>query len=209
MSKLKGFNLLEKKIPTGTAYLVEAWLDRDPINIRINKPRNSKLGDFRPAQRGLQARISVNSDLHPVEFLITLAHEFAHAENHRLHGKRVNPHGREWKSVFRNKLNELLGCSFIAETYKEAIIQCYFKRERIASSSCSEIRRLIDSESGVEPVVRLEDIPLGSIFRTGTGRLLKKGKKIRTRYKCRDIKTKRFYTVHPMAEIIDFEAPGL
>ena len=91
MSGLKGFNLLEEKIPNGTAYIVKSWLEKDPVNIRINKPRNTKLGDFRPAQRGLASRISINSDLHPVEFLITLAHEFAHAENNRVNGRRVKP----------------------------------------------------------------------------------------------------------------------
>jgi SprT protein len=40
--------------------------------------RSSKLGDYRPPQRGLPHRISVNHNLNQHEFLITLIHEMAH-----------------------------------------------------------------------------------------------------------------------------------
>ena len=181
----------------------------DPVQIRIRRPRLTKLGDFRPAQLGKPSRITINSDLHSIEFLITLAHEFAHAENFRVHGRKVNPHGIEWKTIFREKLLEIIASGLLDKKFEKAIIACFFKRERIATSSCLQLKRLYDEESGLIPAMRVEDIPIGSIFKTNAGRLLKKGNKIRTRYKCWDIRTKRYYTVHPMAEIVEFNVPEL
>jgi hypothetical protein len=209
MTEIKGFYLVEEKIPSGSGNLLKSWMEMDPVQIRIRRPRQSKLGDFRSAHNGVSSRITINSNLHSVEFLITLAHEFAHAENFRVHGRKVKPHGIEWKSFFRGKLSEIITSELLDKKFENAIINCYFKRERIASSSCLVLRKLYDEEEGILPALRLEDIPVGSIFKTSSGRMLKKGNKIRTRYKCWDIRIKRYYTVHPMAEIVEFKPQEL
>lgn len=77
----------------------------------------------------------------------------------------------------------------------------------MAGSSCSLMKRLIDSEYGRQSPVRLEDIPAGSVFVTLSGKKLVKGDRIRTRYKCRELNTKRIFTVHPMAEIVEYIVP--
>jgi hypothetical protein len=207
MTKPAGFKLLEDRLPEGSSGLVLAWLEKDPVKIIISRPRQTKLGDFRPARNGRPASISVNGDLHPVEFLVTLAHEMAHVENHRLNGRRVMPHGPEWKHLFRDKLFQIIKSGILEDKFNKAIYKCFFLRERVASSSCSVMKRLIDNERGGELTVRLEDIPSGSIFVTVSGKQLIKGDRIRTRYKCREVNTKRIYTVHPMAEIIEYRVP--
>jgi hypothetical protein len=40
-----------------------------------------------------------------------------------------------------------------------------------------------------------------SIFKLGTERLFQKGQKLRVRFECIEIKTKRKYLVHPLAEV--------
>ena len=198
---------MEAYVPEGALSHISGWLKSDPVSLKITRERASKLGDFRPSQNGKPAAVSVNRNLNPVEFLITLAHEFAHAENYRINGRRTKPHGKEWKHYFRAKLSELIRDGIFDEKYRDAIIRCYFMRERIATSSCPDLKRLLDEERGIVKPTRLEDIPVGSTFRMKGGKVLIKGEKIRTRYRCKESRGFRKYTVHPMAEILEFWPP--
>jgi len=48
----------------------------------------------------------------------------------------------------------------------------------------------------------LEDLPSGSIFRIKNGRSFVKGERIRTRYKCVDTISGKYFLVSPVAEVI-------
>lgn len=216
MAEIRGFKILEERLPAGFGDLVEVWLETKPIQIRLSRARLTKLGDFRPANHKRPARISVNYDLHPVEFLLTLAHELAHADNWQLNGRRVKPHGIEWKAAYRDKLVQILATGLLDEKYEKAIRICYFESEKLATSSCTSLRRLFDAEtnskggdSAGSGMIRVEDIPQGSTFTTSNGKTFVKGEKLRSRYKCRELKSARIYTVHPMAEIVEFMPPKL
>ena len=209
MAELGGVEMLTEWLPAGSGQLVSIWLDKHPVKILLSKPRQTKLGDFRPPRKNLPARISINIDLHPVEFLLTLAHELAHAENWQLNGRRVKPHGKEWKNVYREKLKQVIDSGILDEKYKDAIWSCYFRSNKLTTSSCPDLRLLIDNEKEGSNVIRLDDIPRGSRFVTPNGKTFIKGNKLRTRYKCREAQTLRIYTVHPMTEIVEFKPPKL
>ena len=196
---------MDKHIPAGSMMLVRGWFSTDPVVLRIHSPRSTKLGDFRPAWKGKPQSISVNSGLHRVEFLITLAHEFAHAENYRINGRRVKPHGPEWKGTFRRKLLEIMESGILDSKYIEAIRICYFGKSGF-KQNCDTLRRIYDREKSGLKTIRLEDIPEGSEFISG-GKTFVKGPRRRTRYECREKGTGRFYTVHKMAEIKEFKTP--
>jgi len=205
MHRIKNIIILDKYLPEGSGYLVSAWLNLHPVNVRISGPRQSKLGDFRPPSAGRQARISVNHNLHPVEFLVTLAHEIAHHENWLANGRKVRPHGPEWKKLFRDKLLEVLDAGLLEKKFEDGIKLCFFRREGIASSSCPAWRRLFDQQGPEPGKTRIEDLPMGAVFVLRNGKSMIKGEKIRTRYRCMDVKSRRIYTVHPMAEIIEIK----
>ena len=192
-------------IPEGSMTVVRSWFSRDPVFLRIQSPRKSKLGDYRPAQNGKASRITINSDLHKVEFLVTLAHEFAHAENYRLNGRRVEPHGLEWKAIFRKNLEEIIDAGILEKKYIDAIRLCYFG-SRGLRQRCDKLRRIYDRETSGLNFKRLEDIPVGSEFII-SGKKLIKGKRRRTRFECSEKGSGRIYTVHSMAEIREFTAP--
>ena len=209
MTKQSGTSFFLEQLPAGSGRLVSTWLNEQQVDVRLSKPRQTKLGDFRPPYKKLPGRISVNSNLHPVEFLLTLAHELAHAENWQQNGRRAKPHGREWKAAFRNKLAQIIDAGILDEKFERAIENCFFRSEKMATSSCSELRLLYDMEKEGPGIVRLVDIPEGSRFKTTNGKIFIKGKKMRTRYRCREARTMRIYTVHPMTEIIEFRPPKL
>jgi len=209
MAEVGDVEMLTDSLPAGSGQLVSFWLDKHPVKIRLSKARQTKLGDFRPPHKELPARISINIDLHPVEFLITLAHELAHAEIWQLNGRRVKPHGKEWKNAFREKLKQIIDTGILEEKFEIAIQACYFRSNKLATSSCPDLRLLFDDEKHGSKVIRLDDIPRGSKFVTTNGKTFIKGNKLRTRYKCREAKTFRIYTVHSMTEIVEFKTPKL
>ena len=186
--------------PPGTLSLIDTWLKRRKFVLRISKERVSKLGDFRPATLSQPARISVNNNLHPVEFLITLAHELAHFDCYRRFNKRRKPHGKEWKASFRGLLQEIIDSEALSPDICDAIIRCYFLRERIASSPCALLKlELSSNDSDRDDVV--QDLNVGEVFELRNGRRFIKGERIRTRYKCKDLTNGKYYTIHPMAVI--------
>lgn len=201
--------------PRGSEQLLHAWLDSCNVEIRISRDRVSKLGDYRAAQNGNPARISINQGLNPVEFMITLGHELAHFKTLRLktvrhktlrfkrvrHNDRVKPHGEEWKAAFRGYINDIIDSGIVSDEIGVALTRCYLKRERIASSSCGELKALLDPE-GESEILRLQDIKEGEVFELRGGRRFVRGPKLRVRFRCKEIQTGKLYTIHPMATIV-------
>ena len=67
--------------PEGSADYAYDILWKYGIQLRIKKPRTTKLGDYRPPQPGEARRISINKDLNKFSFLVTFLHETAHLIN--------------------------------------------------------------------------------------------------------------------------------
>ena len=62
-------------IPDESIEQVISLVKAKPFHLRITEPRKTKKGDFRPSMpKGSYHKISVNGDLNPYEFLITLIH---------------------------------------------------------------------------------------------------------------------------------------
>ena len=82
-----------------TNYLIEI-LNKENIQILVKKERKTKHGDFRVLKNG-KCQITINSNLNPYRFLITLIHEIAHYRVYKIFEKKVKPHGKEWKDILR------------------------------------------------------------------------------------------------------------
>ena len=74
-------------------------IDRYPCHLKIVNKRSTKHGDFKRYVDG-KVQITINNDLNPYRFLLTLMHEFAHLVTFEEY-KRVKPHGLEWKNNFK------------------------------------------------------------------------------------------------------------
>ena len=188
------------------------WMEDKQVGVRLVRPRKTKSGDFRPPRHGLPSRITLNSDLSPVDMMITFCHEWAHYLVYNAYQRRAKPHGEEWKQAFRGLLAEVLEQVDLPHGIPEAIRKCYFKRERIGSGICEALydaeRELhIRQNGGVgsqDPGgIRVRDLAEGQEFRLRGGKVFVKGRKNRTRYRCREVKTGRMFTVHSMAEVLE------
>ena len=112
--KLKISNQLEKYLPDGFGLHIAELFFPIPVKFKIVNPRNTKLGDYRPAHNGLPHRITVNGNLNPYSFLITTIHEFAHLQAHVKYGRNIQPHGDEWKKTYRDLLKPIAQQTLLA-----------------------------------------------------------------------------------------------
>lgn len=101
-------NTLAPFVPAAAASYCLALWQQHQFELRIVRPRRSRLGDFtqKPRQR---PRITVNANLNPYSFLITYLHEVAHHVVYTTYiRKKPAPHGPEWKAAFRDLLTPVL-----------------------------------------------------------------------------------------------------
>ncbi len=97
---------LQAFLPPGGFNAVLPLFRQHSIYLTITRARKTRRGDYRPPAPGSgDHRISVNANLNPYAFLLTLLHEIAHLQVYEIHQRRVRPHGPEWKKAFGSLLS--------------------------------------------------------------------------------------------------------
>ncbi|MBE7178815.1 MAG: sprT domain-containing protein [Mucilaginibacter polytrichastri] len=194
-------HILGQFLPEGTAATIEKWINYYRCDFTIHRSRRSKLGDYRAPFKGDPHRISVNRDLNPYAFLVTTVHEFAHLLTHEQHKGRVLPHGTEWKLNFKKMMQPFLQGDFLPVDVSR-VLRAYL--ENPAASSCADVSlmRILKKYDEPKPdAVTVEKLALGSIFCLPDGRTFQKQEKLRKRFRCVEMQTKRIYLFSPMAEV--------
>ena len=188
-------NTFHSFVPSGSRVTLQAWIDELGINLLIANPRKTKLGDFRVHNGKLY--ISVNNNLNPYSFLITLTHELAHAFVFTEHSYKVLPHGVQWKTTFKTMLFNFLHL-FPEDINK--VLSLYLlnpKASTLSDVRLSTVLRKYDKQKGMI----VADVLEGDEFLASNGKEFTKGKKIRKRFRCTQKDTKRVYLFHPLAEV--------
>ena len=186
-------------LPTGDYEpLFSKWLEGLNYQIAISRPRKSKLGDFRPPRLGQIARITMNADLGPFQFLTTLTHEIAHLIAWEKHGRRAAPHGKEWKAIFREMLIELAQHQAWPENYSRALLK-HAKSPKAAVGADPHLQQtlLVLDES---TDLLLQSLGAGAQF-TFKGRHFRYDEKRRTRALVTELGTKKQYTIPLVARV--------
>lgn len=163
----------------------------------------SKLGDYRPPHRGMPHRISVNHNLNHHEFLSTLLHEMAHLLCCEKYGRRVKPHGKEWKQAYKELLPDICGPGIFPEDIEQAF--AVFFHPRTSYRRGNEVLKLAfrkyDPGSDLKAI---EEIPEGDSF-IYHHRTFRKIQRVRTRYKCICLNNNRLYSFSPLAQVMPQE----
>lgn len=191
---------LEGYLPKGSAELVMAWFGKHRVSLRITRSRRSKLGDFRNRGPMLAPVISVNHDLNPYSFLVTLLHEMAHAENHLNFRKRMQPHGKEWKSTYQRIALPFLSLDGLDAGFRRVFGQ-YLENPSASSLANQPLAMMLRSFDKQGEVVLIREIPENTCFALPDGRVFRKGELLRKRYRCECLNNKRVYLFNPMAPI--------
>ena len=191
---------LEDYLPQGCATPVTEWFSSKRVNLNITRSRRSKLGDFRGSMRTQPSVISVNHDLNPYSFLVTLLHEMAHANVFLSSKKRVLPHGIEWKSAYRQLATPFLSIQGLDAKFT-ATFEQYLQNPSASSGAHLPLAMVLKSFDKLRDVTLITDIPENTFFALPNGRIFKKGVQLRKRYRCECLNNKRIYLFSPMAEI--------
>lgn len=189
-------------LPDNTSDYVAQFLIEKVVHFTVSKKRKTKLGDYRQPYQGKPHRISVNGDLNPYAFLVTTLHEMAHLTTYEKFGNRVKPHGKEWKDEFKRICQPVFDQHVLPDDVTIAL-KNYLKNAK--ASSCSDDRlyrvlRRYDESRGIT----LEELEFGAHFKLN-GKFFVKGKKLRTRYECEDLSSRKKYRVLGLAEVEEIE----
>lgn len=191
-------------LPPGTTDPVLGYLKQYGVHLTITRARKSVLGDYRHRYQHHPHRISVNGNLNPYAFLITLLHELAHLLTYEQHGNRVSAHGREWKSCFGELLKQFLEARCFPDSLEIELLRSI---RNPAASSCAEVGliralRQFDKPEAKQRGVLIEELAVQSEFRTTEGRLFRVEKRLRKRILCTEPETGKQYLFSPVYEVI-------
>ena len=189
---------LEQFLPPKTLPLFEAWLTPHPFRIVVTRPRRSKLGDFRSSPYEDRPTITVNGDLEPHQFALTLTHEIAHLMTFEKYGHRIRAHGPEWKSCFGMLLTQLAAIESLPITYRRALL-AHAQRPKSASVYDPALYRILRQLSGDDGLV-LDDLPSGSRF-IFQSREFEKISTARSRCECLELSTGLRYKISKIASV--------
>jgi SprT protein len=207
MSKKQApLNALQAYLPPNTYEPVLHYLQFYKVHLTVARERKSILGDYRHRHGANTHRISVNGNLNPYAFLVTLLHELAHLLTFEKWGNRVAAHGREWKAVFGQLLAQFIEHDVFPHDIRQVLLQSLHNP---AASSCADeallrILRRYDEKKGNAFFV--EDLAEGTLFQTHDGRVFQKGNKVRKRFRCVEVATKRLYLFSPVYEVVPVAA---
>jgi SprT protein len=184
---------LQKYLPPGSFDRVMAYIEKYRVHLTVSKERKTVLGDYRRPHSYQNHRISVNGNLNPYAFLVTLLHELAHLLAFEQYGNRIEPHGREWKQLYGGILAEFLQAKIFPEDIAHEIKKSLSSP---AASSCAEIgltRVLTRYDPKQDGFALVESLSEGVLFKIEKGTIFKRGPKRRTRFICEEITTGRLF----------------
>lgn len=193
---------LARFLPTGSFEKVVEYLQHYKVHLTVAKSRKSVLGDYRHAHQGNNHRISVNGNLNAYEFLITLLHELAHLLTYEQYKNRVDPHGKEWKSLYSKLLIDFVGFGIFPPEIVKALQKSIISPAATANGETDLLLVLRKyNSSNKEGFQFLSALPINAIFMLENGKIFKKGPLRRKRYACIELKTGLQYTVSAITEV--------
>jgi SprT protein len=186
----------EKAIP-----IVQYLIEQHHFTLKIVNQRQTKHGDFRKLPDG-RFQITINNSLNQYQFILTLIHEIAHHVTYQKFG-RVQPHGKEWKTIFQHLMLPLLQPEIFPK-HILPILANYLKNPK-ASTDADVKLSLAFKEFSKEPGKSyIFEVPYGSLFRFKKV-IYKRGDKRRTRIECTHIANGKVYLFNQNVEVEIFE----
>ena len=192
--------LLSSQIPDQAIDKISQLLCDYQIELKVSKPRASKLGDYRHPYKNKSHRISININLNSYEFLLTLIHEVAHAEVWVKHKTKVRAHGKEWQQAYQSLLEKFISSGVFPDDLVMALSQS-IKKSKATGTAEYNIKRVLrkyDEKNNNKEL--LEELQELGHFKLSKHRFQKLEKR-RTRYRCRNTETGKHYLVSGVAEV--------
>ena len=186
------------KIPDSSVEYVEGLIFSEKIIFKLKKSRKTKHGDFSIKKNGLII-ITINEDLNVYRFLITLIHEISHYFSVKNHGMHIKPHGIEWKDTFKKLLLPVINNDIFPDQILK-FLSNYAKNPKASTDSDSNLSHALNNYN-INKSKYVFNLNNGEIFRAANNRKYKVIKKLRKRYECVDVSSKKLYLFDPNAVV--------
>ncbi len=190
---------LQKYLPIQAVDRVFELIRQEGVYLKIVRERKTRHGDYRKLSNG-QHQITVNVNLNKYQFLITLIHELAHLMAFKRFGNRIKPHGQEWKYTFQHLMLPFISPNIFPKELLPLLAE-HFKNPSASSDTDSRLSIALKQYSPETHTNYVQELPLGSIFRTSNGKVFQKIRKRIKRYECRELSTQKIYIFQPHAEV--------
>ncbi len=202
MKQETSLNFLEQFVPQGTFEQIAPFFRTHVIHLTLTHERKSVLGDYRnPTPDKPYHRISINATLNKYSFLITLLHELAHLFTYVHFKNAVSPHGKEWKTQFRHILIPFMGKRIFPGDVEKAL-HAYLHNPAASTCTDAQLYKALYRYDEKKPGFKLiDDLGLNQHFETEDGRIYEKLEQLRTRSRCRDLKTGKVYFFQGIVEV--------
>lgn len=193
---------LEQFLPSGAFEQIAPFFKTHTIHLTLTHERKSVLGDYRhPVKEAPYHRISINANLNPYSFLITLLHELAHMYTFVHFEFKAPPHGKEWKTQFRHILIPFMGKRFFPADVERALL-AYLHNPAASTCTDTQLYKALYRYDEHKPGFKLvDDIFVNHFFETEDGEVYQKLEKLRTRTKCRNIDNGKVYYFQGIVEV--------
>ena len=190
---------LSKYIPEHAVKPVFELIVTNQVHLKIVNERVTRHGDYRKGLSG-KHEITVNASLNKYRFLITLIHEISHLVAFEKFGRKIKPHGNEWKFSF-----QIMMVPFIRpEIFPSNLLPLrarHFKNPSASSDTDATLALALKQYDAQNDKNYVFEIPYGSVFRIPNGKIFKKIALRVKRYECIEVNSGRIYLFNPNAEV--------
>jgi len=191
--------VLEKYIPKAAVHATFELIKANNVHLKIVNERVTRHGDYRKLPDG-HHQITVNATLNAYRFFITLIHEIAHLVAFQKFGRRIKPHGKEWKQTFQRLMLPFIRPE-IFPSHLLPLLAIHFKNPKATSDTDARLAIALKQYDPPNDKNYIFEIPVDGMFRLYNGKIFKRGNKRVKRYECTEVATGRMYLFNPNAEV--------
>ncbi len=191
--------VLSKYLPEHAVAPVFDLIVQNQVHLRVVNQRVTRHGDYRKGPSG-KHEITVNANLNPYKFLITLIHEIAHLVAFEQFGRNIKPHGNEWKYTFQRLMVPYIRPEIFPGSLLPLVAR-HFKNPSASSDVDATLTLALKQFDDRNDKNYIFEIPYGSRFRIPNGKIFQKGALRVKRYECTEISSGRLYLFNPNAEV--------
>tara|TARA_B100001093_G_scaffold421521_1_gene413818 strand:+ start:361 stop:960 length:600 start_codon:yes stop_codon:yes gene_type:complete len=188
-----------QKIPLGSLEYVKGLLNNQNILIKLKNNRKTKHGDF-SVKKDFSVEITINSDMNPFRFLITLLHEISHFFVYQDFGFKTKPHGFQWKSKFKELLIPVINNKVFPDDILSPLAKYAINPK--ASTDTDLDLSIALNKYNVSISTYVLDLEQGDKFKASNKKNYLVIRKRRKRYECMEIDSKKIYLFSPNYKIM-------
>ena len=188
-----------QKIPQGSLVYVKRLLENENILIKLKNNRKTKHGDF-SVKKDFSLEITINSDMNPFRFLITLLHEISHFFVYQDFGFKTKPHDFQWKTKFKELLIPVINNKVFPDEILSPLAKYAINPK--ASTDTDLDLSIALNKYNVSVSTYVLDLKQGDKFEASNKKkYLVIGKRTK-RYECMEIDSKKIYLFSPNYKIM-------